>query len=528
MRRCRFCKSEFEITGQDQAFYSKINVPEPTLCPDCRCQRRMTFRNERHLYQRNCDKCKKKFLSIYDNVPFDVYCYDCWWSEGWSSLQYGQDYDPKRPFFEQFGELVNKVPYLGIVTSFCENSDYANYTNYSKNCYLVFGCHAAENCYYGWRMHDSLNCIDCAQINKSKYCYECVDCDECYELFYSQDCNSCSGSAFLYDCRSCQDCLFCAGLRNQQYCIFNKQYSKEDYFKYKASLDFASNKVFLELEEKFSNWLKTFPRREIFVSNSENVSGDHISNCQNVRAAFNVKNVQDGAYLESCEDLKDAMDSTFCGWPAELNYEGISGGCVNSYNCKFVVVCWSCANLEYCDSCHNSKDLFGCFGLHNKNQFCILNKQYGEDEYLELKKKIIENFKEYGEFFNSALSPFSYNETVANEFYPLSKERALSLGFKWKEVDAQEYQPNKELSVCEQCGKNYKIIALELEFYKKYGIRLPAKCFGCRHQNRMNKRNSRKLYERKCGKCLAEIMTTYSPDRSEIVYCERCYMRGIY
>ncbi|MFA6918089.1 MAG: zinc-ribbon domain containing protein [Candidatus Gracilibacteria bacterium] len=554
METCSKCKTSFEITLQDRAFYEKIKVPDPTLCPECRDQRRMSFRNERHLYQRKCDLCAKTFLSIYDaGKPFPVYCYDCWWSDKWDALSYAQEYDKSCPFFDQLGELFNKVPHLGIVTGYCENSDYANYTNYSKNCYLVFGCHAAEDCYYGWRMHDGVQCVDCLQIDKSKYCYECVDCDECYELFFSQDCGHCNSSAFLYDCKSCNDCLFSAGLRNKQHCIFNKQYSKEEYETEKRKLDFGSHKGLLAAREKFQKFLKDYPRRATFVINSENVSGDHIINSKNVRQGFNVKNIYDGAYLESCEDLKDAMDSTFCGWPAELNYEGISAGCVNAYNSKFCDTSWSNTNVEYCSYCHHSKELFGCFGLRRKNEYCILNKQYGREEYEKLKAEIVADMRahrEYGEFFPYGLSPFAYNETVANDYYPLTVEAALAKGFRWKESNPKDYRKQSfeipdhirdvtdgvvgEILACEKCGKNYKIVQQELEFYRKFGIwsgagfPIPRWCFNCRHQARMEMRSGRKLWERECAGCGVFVQTTYSPERSENVYCEECYLGRVY
>jgi CxxC-x17-CxxC domain-containing protein len=44
----------------------------------------------------------------------------------------------------------------------------------------------------------------------------------------------------------------------------------------------------------------------------------------------------------------------------------------------------------------------------------------------------------------------------------------------------------------------------------------------------MKLRNPRKLFDRKCDKCGIDIKTTYSPDRSEIVYCEECYNKEIY
>jgi hypothetical protein len=61
---CNHCNTKFDITDKDLEFYEKISpifndkkysIPTPTLCPDCRQQRRLTFRNERKLYKRKCD-----------------------------------------------------------------------------------------------------------------------------------------------------------------------------------------------------------------------------------------------------------------------------------------------------------------------------------------------------------------------------------------------------------------------------------------------------------------------------------------
>ena len=37
----------------------------------------------------------------------------------------------------------------------------------------------------------------------------------------------------------------------------------------------------------------------------------------------------------------------------------------------------------------------------------------------------------YGHFFPNEISPFAYNETVAQEYFPLSKEEAEEQGFDW-------------------------------------------------------------------------------------------------
>lgn len=487
-------------------------------------------------------------MSIYQSAAaFPVYCYDCWWSDQWDALSYGSEYQPGRSFFEQLAPLFARVPRLGIVTASCENADYANYTNYSRNCYLIFGCHEAQDSYYSWRVHHGLQCVDCLQMDQSQYCYECIDCDECYELLFSQDCSCCSNSAFLFDCKNCQSCLFCSGLRNARYCLNNKQCSKEDYEHALGDLSLSSARAVAQAKERFAGFIGGQPRRSLFVLNCENVTGDHLINAKNVRQGFHLKNIHDGAYLESCEDLKDALDSTFCGWPAELNYEGISAGCVNAYNTKFSSTSWSCSDIEYCESCHHSSDLFGCLGLRQQNKYCILNRQYDKAAYLSLRRTIIEDMLragEYGEFFPVHLSPFAYNETIANEYFPLDKSQALAQGFRWRDEDPRDHRPatielpddlsavppeiTREVLVCGKCGRNYRIIQQELEFYRKMGVALPRSCFDCRHTLRMMQRAPRQIWSRPCSRCGKEIMSTCAPSRPEIVYCEECYLETIY
>ena len=196
---------------------------------------------------------------------------------------------------------------------------------------------------------------------------------------------------------------------------------------------------------------------------------------------------------------------------------------------------------------NDSKYLFGCVGL-KKKQYCILNKQYTKEEYEVLVPKIIEHMKrtgEWGEFFPISISPFSYNETVAQEYYSLSKEDVLSKGYKWKDYDEQsQYQGVKHevpinisevkddicnaILQCEITGKAYKIIPQELEFYRKMNLPIPSTCPDQRHLERMNLRNPRKLYDRTCSKCNCDIKTTYSLERPEKVYCEECYNNYIY
>ena len=81
---------------------------------------------------------------------------------------------------------------------------------------------------------------------------------------------------------------------------------------------------------------------------------------------------------------------------------------------------------------------------------------------------------------------------------------------------------------CEVTGKPFRIIKQELEFYRKHHIPIPRKHPDQRHLERMQQRNPRKLFHRKCDQCQKPIQTTYSPERKERVYCESCYEKEMY
>ncbi|MFA6550145.1 MAG: hypothetical protein WCT36_02200, partial [Candidatus Gracilibacteria bacterium] len=113
MNSCKTCTAAFQIDPEDLDFYSKIQVPPPTLCPSCRASRRLSFRNEKSLYKRTCDLCAKPLISIYPpDSKYKVYCHSCWFGDKWDGLQFGKDFDFSHPFFEQFSSLEKSVPHI--------------------------------------------------------------------------------------------------------------------------------------------------------------------------------------------------------------------------------------------------------------------------------------------------------------------------------------------------------------------------------------------------------------------------------
>lgn len=158
----QFCQKEFEITDQDKQFYQKMSVPEPNFCFECRQQQKLAFRNERKLYHNVCKLCQKPFISIYStDKSYPVYCPKCWWGDGWNPMKYGRDFEFNRPFFEQFKELWDAVPKLGLLTlGDMVNSDYAHDAYRLANCYLVFDGEQAKDCYYGETFSNLQDCCD--------------------------------------------------------------------------------------------------------------------------------------------------------------------------------------------------------------------------------------------------------------------------------------------------------------------------------------------------------------------------------
>jgi hypothetical protein len=581
---CKHCKAIFDITDKDLEFYEKVSpsfwgkkylIPTPTFCPDCREQRRLSFRNERNLYKRKCDATGKNIVSIYSpDKPYKVYNMDFWLSDEWYGLDYARDFDFSRTAFEQFDELLKEVPRIPFFQSQNENSEYTNWAQKNKDSYMIFVSDYNENCFYGNGIMYSKNVVDSLWVNKSENCYECIDSDNCYNCYYSQD------------LVNCHDCYYCKWLIWKSYCINNKDYSKEQYFE-------EIRKIFSR-EQK--NQDKVLYYHGFWIENS---TWDFIKQAKNSDNCF------DSEWIEDCKNIiywfgiKDCHDSYVIVDDSQKCYETISS--ITCYNTLFAYTTWYNSDSYYIDTCQNSKNLFLCAGLKNK-EHCILNKQYTKEEYEELVPKIIEHMIKTGEwwdFFPSSLSPFWYNETVANEYYPLNRKEVISSSniisnknvisskversfneinnelyknnviskekipplqsewqttflhwdfFNWSDYEApfpkvEKIIPASKLPEnivdipddilnwaieCEITKKPFKIIPQELEFYRKHNLPIPRLHPDQRHLNRMKLRNPRKLFTRKCDKCKKDIQTTYAPERPEIVYCEGCYNREIY
>ena len=286
-RNCQNCKNEFVIEPEDFNFYEKIDVLPPKICPDCRSQLRLTFRNERCFYKRKCDHCEKEIVSTFSpNKKYPSWCPKCWWGSDLDAKKYGQDYDPNRPFFEQFQELWNKVPKPALVDTRSVNSHYMNYAADNKNCYFTIEASNNEDCINCYWIQLSKNLVSSSFTYKVEYSYEVDDCYDCHSLMWSKGCYSCLDSAFLLNCRGCTDCLGCINLRQQKYHIFNQPYTKEEYENKLKSLKLDTHTGVEAFNKQFAEFIKDKPRKFAEITNAVNSTGNYMTNVKNNRKCF--------------------------------------------------------------------------------------------------------------------------------------------------------------------------------------------------------------------------------------------------
>ncbi len=585
--QCQNCKKNLIIEPEDLHFYERINVSPPTFCPECRMIRRFTWRNERSLYHGACKATGKKVITMFGpDSGVTVYDRDYFWGDAWDPRDNGLNYDFQKTFFHQFEELLKKAPLPNLANNNNINSEYVNHSQQCKDCYLIYASHINENCSYSTGLaecKDSLDLYKCGHVVEG---YDDSMCNTCNKVFFGSNTENSIESMFVESCKNVSSCLGCVNLKNTKYCIWNKHLPKEEYEKEIKNYDFGSYKKTQEFKERFEKFKKVFPKRYANILQGVSVTGDNIVGSKNCKYCFDLYGeVEDCKYVTHGLQAKDSYDMYGFGVNIELMYEGVDTG-INASRCLGNVYSHSCRNASYTYCCHNSNNIFGCVGL-KKNEYCILNKQHSKEEYNDLIPRIIEHMKAmpykdkngrvyvYGDFFPSEISPFAYNESIAEEYFGITKEEAEANGYRWSREAEKSYpvtirseelpdhikdvqdEITKAIIQCEhsgkckdQCTTAFRITESELQFYRKHNLTLPRLCPNCRHYTRLAKRTPFKLWDKKCdcntekikvGKyenrnththgespCPEEFKTAHNPEKKEeIIYCEQCYQAEV-
>lgn len=542
--------------------------------------RRMLFWNEHSFFRKLEKRTGKEIFSAYPpEADREIYERDYWWTDSWDPLSYGREIDWTKPFLQQIHELELVVPMPARSILRTVNCDYSNEAADMKNCYLCFNADQCEDCFYSVGLLQLKNCVDVFRVTSSEFVYDSFGTFNSYQSFFVDQSTNNRNVWLSYDCEDCSDCFGCVNLRHKQFNIFNQQYSKEDYVAKIKGMNLGSFESLSALKQKFVEHKLKYPRKYMAGTRNVNVTGGYIRNSKNVKASYAGVNCENVAYSQSMiMGVKDSYDYTNWGNNTELTYETQSVG-ENVQRVKFTYQSFNgVSDIEYCVYCPSSNNLFGCVGMHKK-EYCILNRQYSKEEYNALIPKIKKHMMEmpyvdkqgriykYGEFFPLEFSPLAVNESAVMDFMAMDKEKAARYGLVWRDTNPKEYQSTmkaadlpdhisevkdeivKEVIACGGCNRGYRIVPGELVFLRRFGIPLPRLCFNCRHKARVGLRNLPVWYNRACqcgglastsgvypnvGKhshgaapCQEQFLTTYGPERAEIVYCESCHQQEV-
>jgi hypothetical protein len=243
------------------------------------------------------------------------------------------------------------------------------------------------------------------------------------------------------------------------------------------------------------------------------------------------------------------MDFLYSGGHSSKLYGTINIGSQSS-NVRFSVSSKFCTDCEFIFNSKNLNNCFMCFGLQNKS-YCIFNKQYSPEDYFllidEIKAEMIKR-GEYEDPLSLEFSAQAYNFSMAQLNYPLKNDEIKKLGgYVAQEpetnvgntsiLEADEL-PQTILEVnddilnkaicCEITKRPFRIIASELEFYRRMGLPLPTVHPAYRMELQFHLAPDGKKYDTTCIKCEKPMSSMFDPKSNFVLYCERCYQQEVY
>lgn len=533
-KTCPVTGQQFTITDEELAFLDdkaaitigskRFTIPPPTLSPLARAQRRLAFRNQQTLYKRPCAKSGKPIISIYSpDKPHVVYSPEEWWGDSWNGLDYARDYDFNRPFFDQFKDLMEVVPHIGVLRVNEQNSDFTNQTYDCKDCYLSSAIKDCDGALYCQNANKLTDCLESSFCFGSELLYECSDCHDCYSSFFALRCINCSDCIGCYDCIGSKNCIGSTGLRNQQYVYFGEQLNQADYEAKKVALNLHTDSGKAAFLQQWSDVLTATPK-EPWLRQCEGCTGDNVVSSRGAINCFDSQN------LEDCRNCSWIFDSKDCGDCYGMGESQVIYECLGVEEVQQVAFSFGTSMSSECyytDLCMNCNRCFGCVGLRNQS-YCVFNKQLQKEEYEDLVPRIIEQMSgphlrssgasdgqagpgtgpEWGEFFPMQVSAFCYNESKAQEMYPLTKEQAQKWGLSWKDdidqpQNVEKVIPSSQLPdaiddipddllnwavECEETKRPYRIAKKELQFYRTQRLPVPKKHPDMRMKERLASR----------------------------------------
>ncbi len=591
-KTCKWTWEEYPIYEKEAEILDKISpvfdwkkysLPYSNLSPKAREIRRMMWRNERNLFKRKCDATGKDIISVYGpEYQWMVYYFKDYNSDIWNPFDYWINFEEITDIWKSIKDFFTNTPARSLnLRDAMENCDYSNYGQSAKDCYMCQCPAMSEKSMYSFTPIFSNYDIDSYLSEKSEITYESLYSMWTYKCFYCQDVSNSNDCYFSKDLKNCKNVIGCVWLDDKEHYIFNKKVTKKD-FENKLNDIFKDYSSVEKFKKESNDFFIRFPKRNLINLNSENIIWNNIRYSKNIIWWNNIIQLEDSLYCSvswlSSNNLKDCyaswLNSSYVNefiWMSDTFKSSfwIFVSAINSY----YVTWWKVDNS------------FFTIWLENQ-EYCIFNKKYSREEYEKKAPIIIEKMMEqwlWWEFFTAEFSPFAYNDSIANDYYPIKNiiyldenkniiknesndstwewtiyilepnkflsSAILDLGWeekisiKWRikeeEIIIQNWikiikaidLPEKisdvkddildSVIICKQTNKPFKIIKQELDFYRKYNLPIPRLHPKVRFKNRLNKLPKKDLSLINCSKCNTQILSVWW---KENVICQDCYL----
>jgi len=461
--------------------------------------------------------------------------------------------------------------YLLFNSNFTEDSAYGNGVDRCRQCFDNSHIQDCERCYGSFWL------TKCYETHFSSLCEDCTN------MWFSKDCRGCSNCFGCVNLRAKKYCIFNEQYSKEEYRAKLDAMRLSSWNAVARAMEEIKN-VWLRFPNKFMQGIQNVNVSGEFVTHSKNVRDSYL-----IRASENLRYVQ-YSQVPSSKDSYDSSitgcnaeqmyEVSICGWGAsniKFSWECWD----NAVNMEYCIYCNTSSNLfgcvgvmkkQYCIlNKQYSKESFDKLRIkiieHMNKMPYISQRANGPADAKAMAGKQAQIEYRYGEFFPPEFSPFAYTQSITPEHFPLSKEEAVAQGFRWADANPTEYQTTKdakdipdaiedlrddvlkEILKCATCGRAYRIIEPELQFLKQLKLPAPRWCVDCRHNYRVSQRNRAAFYARTCrcignssesktyqntaahfhgaNQCPNTFMTSYAPERPEIVYCEACYQTEV-
>ena len=553
-RVCAITGEKWMMTEEEIGWYRKFNVPPSKYSPSARIKLVMGYFVVFDMwYNKHADTGAPIISTTHPASGIRVLPDLEWFNRDF--ISHGQNLQASNSFFDQLYALSRRVPVAATFNYKVPENSVAFISFGDQDSYFVLACKSKRSFFCG-NAHDVEDSAELVAVENVRQSYAVVHSQRIFNCRFLLECYDCINSHFLFDCRNCEFCFGATNQRNKKYLWFNEQLSKEEWERRFAEIDLRSREALDEIQQHFSELMQTqtvWP--ENFNVNAVDSSGEYIIESTDVR---------DGYYImRGCRNLDNSCYAF--GLPSHDCYTVCAP--IGASDCYYGIGQEQCSqvrfalsilarnmNTEYCNVCFDCENCFGCIGLRHK-KFCILNKQYTEEEYWkvldELKCAMLDR-GEYGELPPMKFGTQHWSGSGARVLYGASKDECLKLGAVDFPVGAEGSEgpivdsaslhsldsiPDRIDSIEEVTGKPYFDPAAnrrfsyqktELELYARLGVAPPRKHPTRRLTDHYHEMSMAVFEDGHCEKCNQQIRVaknmTY-PNRK--LYCKSCYLAFI-